>query len=94
MSNDLSQQFRTTLDGKSAAFRFRWNELDEFWYVSLDVDGVRVSTGRRVTANSDLFFAQAALPGMVMARPLISNDETDPGLGGWDVTHELVYIEV
>ena len=93
MTNDLSQQVRTTLSGKSATLHFRWNELDGFWYASLDVEGVRVSTGRRVVIGWNLFYTQLELPGAIKAIPLIFGDESEPGIAAWEATHELVYIE-
>ena len=93
MTNDLGHTFRTTIGGKSATFYVHWNELDRFWYLSMDVDGVRVVTGRRVVTRGNLLVAQDGLPGVLFAQPLQAEALEEPGRTAWDSSHSLVYLE-
>ena len=93
MVNERFQTFRTILDGKSVTATVRWNELERFWYLDLDVDGVRVLTGRRMVVGGNLLNAQDMLLGFMEVRTITVNDLSGPGIGGWGYTHQLIYSE-
>ena len=93
MTNDLASSFRTNIGGAGVSFAVRWNELDGHWYMTMDVNGVRVLTGVRMTAGSNMIARQSALSGTMEVRPLREGDESDPGLISWENTHELIYVE-
>ena len=74
-------------------FTVRWNELDQAWYMSLSIGTVPILDGVRMVSGSDLLYGQGTLGGALYIRPLQTGDNSEVGLEGWGVTHELVYQE-
>ena len=93
VSNDQYQTFRSTIGGLSVTFTVRWNELDQTWYMSLSLGTAPILDGVRMVSGSNLLYGQGVLDGALYARSFQAGDDSEVGLEGWGVTHELVYQE-
>lgn len=51
---------RIQIANKSVNLQFRWNNIDEFWYISIPgmIDGIRVSPMRPINVTGGYFIAE------------------------------------
>ena len=51
---------RIQIANKSVNLQFRWNNIDEFWYISIPglIDGIRVSPMRPIKLKDGYFIAE------------------------------------
>lgn len=86
VTNNLRQQFTTTLDSQRVSILLWWQPLTESWHYSLVVDGnllaagLRIVTGSRPTHNLIGFRGEIVVFGQ---GPLLRDS--------WGNTHEMYY---
>ncbi|HEV7258927.1 MAG TPA: hypothetical protein VGN82_14195 [Bosea sp. (in: a-proteobacteria)] len=64
-----SQAFTTTLAGRRCDFAVNYSTFDDRWSFNLDVDGVRVLSGRKIVLGVDLVAPFALGIGSLIAAP-------------------------
>lgn len=72
-----SQSFTTTLAGRRCDFRVVYSTWADRWSFDLDIDGVRVLSGRRIVMGVDLIAPFALGVGSLVAAPW--TDGAEPG---------------
>jgi len=73
-----SQAFTTTLAGRRCDFRVNYSTWANRWSFDLDVDGVRVLSGRRIVVGVDLLAPFNLGVGSLIAAPW-GEDGIEPG---------------
>ena len=86
---------RTSLDGVTFEFEFRWNERESAWYVSVtDADGVPLRGGVRMALNTPLLrsVADARRPGGELYLIDLDGTGVEAALGDLGVRAVLTYV--
>lgn len=73
-----SQAFTTTLAGRRCDFVVNYSTSDNRWSFNLDVDGIRVLSGRRIVLGVDLLAPFNLSIGNLIAAPW-GDEEVEPG---------------
>jgi hypothetical protein len=73
-----SQSFTTTLSGRRCDFVVNYSTWANRWSFDLDVDGVRVLSGRRIVLGVDLVAPFGLGIGSIVAAPW-GDDAAEPG---------------
>lgn len=73
-----SQAFTTTLAGKRCDFVVNYSTWAARWFFDLDVDGVRVLSGRKIVLGVDLLQPFGLGIGSLIAAPW-GDEEVEPG---------------